>query len=133
MSKIVCTIKSIKTHHSLNVFMLDFEGFELKMISLEIDEKIKNAKKVIVGVKPFAVGILKDFHGNISFSNRLKGYICDIDNGSLLSSIKIKIGKTELESVMLYQTAEDMKLRIKDEITAVIRASELYIVDVCDV
>lgn len=130
MSRLICTIKSIQTHKSLNIVTFDFEGYELKMLSFDVNEMIKKSKKALLYIKPSAVGILKNFSGNISFSNRFKGNIIHIDNGTLLSTIILKIGKTELEAVIMRQSVQDMKLCVGDEVTAVIRASELSLLKV---
>jgi len=130
MSKILANIKNIQCVDSLNFITLDFFGNDLKMISLELDSKVKVGIKALLGVKPTSIAIAKNFSGEISFSNRLQGKIVKIDAGELLYNIKIEIATSIFESIITKQTAHKMDLKVDDEVTLFIKASELSIIEV---
>lgn len=132
MSKILATIKDIKTVDSLNIVTFDFFGNELKMMSLELGNSVQVGIKVLLGVKPTSIAIAKSFNGEISFSNKLSGKIISVDNGELLCNVKLAIANTTFESIITIDSAKKMELQIGDEVSALIKASELSIVEVYD-
>ena len=95
-------------------------------------ENIKVGAKVKLITKPTHVAIAKDFSGEVSYSNQLDAEIIHVENGELLSSIKIRIWETTLESIITKDSSERMNLHIGDEVTVFIKANELSIVEVLD-
>jgi len=130
MSKLIATIEKIQTIDSLNIVSFDFSGNKLKMMSLELDEKIKVGTKVSLGVKSTSIAIAKEFSGQLSYSNQLNTVIDEIDNGELLSSINLKIGEIHLESIITLDSSKAMNLKVGDSVTALIKANELSITEV---
>jgi len=132
MSKIKAIITRIESVESLNIVTFDFYGTMLKMMSLDLSEEIEVGRKVTLAVKPSHIAIAKEFSGMVSYSNQLKATIHSCDNGKLLSSIKLRIEDVMLESIITLESVLKMDLKAGDEITAMIKASELSIVDVLD-
>lgn len=132
MSHIKAIITHIDTLDSLNIVTFDFYGTLLKMMSLDLSEEIGVGKKVTLAVKPSHIAIAKEFSGMLSYSNQLKATIHSCDNGKLLSSIKLHIEDVMLESIITRDSVLKMDLKAGDEVTAMIKASELSIVGVLD-
>ena len=132
MSKIKAIITRIDSVESLNIVTFDFYGTILKMMSLDLSEEIEVGRKVTLAVKPSHIAIAKEFSGMVSYSNQLKATIHSCDNGKLLSSIKLRIEDVMLESIITLESVLKMDLKAGDEVTAMIKASELSIVDVLD-
>ncbi len=130
MSQIKATITRIDTVESLNIVTFDFYGTLLKMMSLDLGEEIQVGSKVTLAVKPSHVAIAKEFSGMVSYSNQLKATIQSCNNGKLLSSIELRIEDAMLESIITLDSVLKMDLKAGDEVTAMIKASELSIVDV---
>lgn len=130
MNIIIATIKEIKNIDNLNIVKFDFHGNTLSMMSLELSEDIKVGIKVKLSTKSTHIAIAKNFSGELSYSNQLKTKIIDIENGELLSSIKIQIEDTTLESIITRDSCSRINLHIGDEVTALIKANELSIVEV---
>lgn len=130
MSQIKATITRIDTVESLNIVTFDFYGTLLKMMSLDLGEEIQVGRKVTLAVKPSHVAIAKEFSGMVSYSNQLKATIQSCNNGKLLSSIELRIEDAMLESIITLDSVLKMDLKAGDEVTAMIKASELSIVDV---
>ncbi len=132
MSNIEARIKDIQTVDSLNIVTFDFEGNNLSMMSLELKDEVQVGKKVLLGTKPTAVAIAKEFSGDISYSNQIKANIEAIEIGQLLCSIKLCTSSTSFESIITAKSAKRLNLKQGDEVTALIKASELSISKVLD-
>jgi len=101
-------------------------------MSLDINDNIKIGTKVKLVVKSSHIAIAKEFVGEVSYSNRLKTTISSIENGELLSSIKLKYFDTILESIITVNSSKRMNLKVGDSVIAFVKASELSIGEVID-
>ena len=63
----------------------------------------------------------------LSARNRLKGKIVDITLGTVTALVTVKVGEDLVESVITKNSAEEMKLKKGDKVTAVIKATEVMI------
>jgi molybdopterin-binding protein len=133
MSVFLSTVSSVESSNSLHIVKFTLGSETLCMMSLELDESIKKSRLVKLSVKPTHVVLSKSLSGDISFENSLKGSIVSIDSGKLLCSVKVALEDTILESIVTKESQEKMNLKIGDKVTALIQASELYIVEVLDV
>ena len=59
--------------------------------------------------------------------NHLKGKITDIKLGDIMAQITIKVGQNVIESVITRQSADELALKKGDEVTAVVKATEVMI------
>lgn len=130
MNRLNAIVKSIDKIESLNIVSFDFDGIELKMMSLELDEKIKSGTKVLLTVKPTHVTFAKNFEGHISITNQFKARIIDIKLGKLLSSAVFKTKNASIESVFTTTSLKRMNLQMNDEFLIMIKASDLSIKDI---
>jgi len=64
---------------------------------------------------------------SISARNHLKGKITDIKLGDIMAQVTVKVGQNIVESVITRQSAEEMGLKKGDEVTAVVKATEVMI------
>jgi len=130
MNKLVATIKKIDTADGLNIVSFDFLGHTLGMISLDLNDNIKVGTKVELTANPSHVAIGKEFSGMVSYSNQLKAKISELENGKLLTNIKLKMADFTLESFITLNSSKKMNLKIDDEVTVFIKATELSILRV---
>ena len=130
MSQMIATVTSIENCDSLHIVKFDFYGQTLSMMSLELDNKIKINTQVKLQVKPTNIAIGKSFSGEISYSNQLKCIITDIENGQLLSSVKLQNFDTTLESIITSTSTKKLNLKVTDMVTAFIKASDLFIAEI---
>lgn len=130
MNTLTAQVKEIKSVENLNIVKFDFGSTALSMMSLELSENVKVGAKVRLGTKPTHIAIAKDFSGEVSYSNQLHVKIIHVQNGELLSSIKLQADDTVLESIITRDSSDRMNLYVGDEVTAFIKANELSIIEV---
>ena len=130
MSQFRATITNIQTNSSINIVTFKAASFTLQMMSLKLNEKVTLGSEVILGVKASSVAVAKEFHGLLSYSNQLPLQIDKIQDGELLCSIQLRSDDFNLESVITKASKERMCLSESDRVTALIKSSDLYIVEV---
>ena len=63
----------------------------------------------------------------VSARNQLKGTVTDVVLGNVMAHITIKVGANVIESVITRRSAEELKLKKGDKVTAVIKATEVLV------
>ncbi|HEV7988898.1 MAG TPA: TOBE domain-containing protein [Candidatus Binataceae bacterium] len=63
----------------------------------------------------------------LSARNHLKGEVTDVLLGTVTALITVKVGDNMVESVITKRSAEELKLKKGDKVTAVIKATEVMI------
>jgi molybdopterin-binding protein len=63
----------------------------------------------------------------LSARNHLKGEVTEVQLGTITALITVKVGHDLVESVITRRSAEEMKLKRGDQVTAVIKATEVMI------
>ena len=130
MNKIIAEVIKIDSVENLNIVNFKYKDNNLSMMSLDLSDDVKVGAKVELVVKPSHVAIAKNFNGEVSYSNQLPTIIKSIDNGELLSSVKLDFFDTVLESIITFSSSKRMNLKVGDEVTAFIKSSELSILKV---
>ena len=130
MNKLYATVTKIESVDHLNMVYFDLSGQTLSMMSLDLNEAIKVGAKVELTSKPSHVAVAKELRGQLSFTNQLNAKIHSLDNGKLLTTLSLDIEGSFLEAIITAESSEAMTLKVDDEITALINASELSILKV---
>jgi molybdopterin-binding protein len=63
----------------------------------------------------------------LSARNHLKGTIDEIQIGDVLAHVTIRVAGGVIESVITKRSAEELRLKKGDEVTAVVKATEVMI------
>jgi molybdopterin-binding protein len=63
----------------------------------------------------------------LSARNRLSGTIEEITLGSVMVHVVVRVGKNLVESVITRRSADDMKLKKGDTVTAIIKSTEVML------
>jgi molybdopterin-binding protein len=63
----------------------------------------------------------------VSARNQLKGEITDIVLGTVMAHIVVQVGENLIESVITRRSADELKLKKGDSVTAIIKATEVLI------
>jgi len=127
MSSLIATVLQVDNCDSLHIVKFDLHGQTLSMMSLDLSDDIQIGTVVKLVIKPSHIAIAKNFNGEVSYSNKLATTISSIKNGQLLSSVKLDFFDTTLESIITVNSSKKMDLKVGDQVTAFIKASEVSI------
>ncbi len=130
MSHIIAEVTNIREINMLHLVEFKFYNINLHMISLDLIDNIDIGKKVKLTINPSHIAIAKNFTGEISYSNKLDCTISSIENGKILSNITLKFFGSILEAIITFKSSESMNLKKDDRVTAMIKATELSILEV---
>jgi molybdopterin-binding protein len=130
MNKLIATITDIQNEDSLNIVSFDYHDVRLVMMSLEISKDLSIGTQVVLSVNPSHIGIGKSFDANLSYSNIIEMKIEDIEIGKLLASIKLNHHDNTIESIITANSTKRMQLCKDDKVVAIIKASDLSILEV---
>ena len=130
MNYIKAAVSRLESVDGITIVTFEKGESSLKMMALEMADSLQEGMEVILGAKATNVSLAKDLEGLLSISNRLPCTISGIDQGRLLCSVKLDFLDTALESIITKDSALRMGLKEGEEITALIKASELSIIEV---
>ena len=63
----------------------------------------------------------------LSARNCLKGEIVELQLGGVMAHVVVRVGENLIESVITKRSAEEMKLKIGDTVSAVIKSTEVML------
>jgi len=129
MNKIPAKVSAIEMQDNLMIVSFAFKEYTLKMMSLELDDSIGIGSEVVLTSKATSLGLAKELQGILSYSNTLKASVQAIENGTLLSSIKLECEDILLESIITKDSVSRMQLKEGEELSILIKASELSILE----
>ncbi len=127
MNQFSATVTKIEHIDNLHLVSFRLGNQTIKMVSLELNELLELNKTVKLSVKSTNISIAKNFTGLISYANQLSGKVTDIDNGRLLSSIKLDVEGFGLESLITLEASLYMELCVDDSVTVLIKGSEVFV------
>jgi molybdopterin-binding protein len=130
MNNLIALVKEIKTSDNLNIVKFDYNGETLSMMSLGLSNDVKIGAKIKLSIKPTNVVVVKDFKGESSCSNQLSAKVIHVQNGELLSSLKLQLHDTTLESIITKDASDKINIHVDDIVTVFIKENELSIVEI---
>jgi molybdopterin-binding protein len=130
MNKIAAIITDIQSIDTVNIVSFDVAGQLMQMMALELDERLAVGSKVIVGAKATNIVLAKERVETISISNQLEVTIEGINMGALLCSVRFDFAGELWESIITRESTLAMELDLGDKIVALIKSSELSIVEI---
>jgi molybdopterin-binding protein len=63
----------------------------------------------------------------ISARNQLEGKVVQVKLGDIMAHVVVKVGKSQIESVITRRSAEKLALKKGDKVTVVIKSTEVMI------
>ena len=63
----------------------------------------------------------------LSARNRLEGKVIEIQFGGVMAHVVVRVGKNLIESVITKRSVEEMKLKVGDAVSAVIKSTEVML------
>ncbi|MDD2384743.1 MAG: TOBE domain-containing protein [Sulfurospirillaceae bacterium] len=133
MNRLSAIVTRIEGEQNLHIISFDFQGVPLSMMGLDLPFGLEIGSHVILGAKPSHIAIAKELQGVLSYSNQLEAKILRIENGTLLCSILLHVKGIALQSFITRRSSERMGLVEGENVTVLIKASELFVLEVLDV
>ncbi len=130
MNTLEAKVSKIESIDGVSIVSFVTLDVELRMMSLGLNTPIEVGSEVLLGVKASSIALAKNLHGILSISNQLQCRIDSLEEGSLLWSVKLLFGEFRLESIVTKSSAVKMGLKGGDEVVALIKSSELSILEV---
>ena len=63
----------------------------------------------------------------LSARNQLEGTVEEVQLGSVMAHVTVRVGNNIIESVITRRSAEDLKLKKGDKVTVVIKSTEVML------
>ena len=63
----------------------------------------------------------------LSARNRLQGKIVELQLGEVMAHVVVQVGQNLVESVITRRSAEELKLKVGDTVSAIIKSTEVTI------
>ncbi len=63
----------------------------------------------------------------ISGRNKLRGKIIEIQLGDIMALVTLQVGENIVDSVITRKSAEELQLKIGDEVQALVKATEVMV------
>jgi len=64
----------------------------------------------------------------ISARNQLEGKVVEVNLGDIMAHVVVRVGKSQIESVITRRSAEQLGLKKGDKVTVVIKSTEVMLV-----
>lgn len=130
MNQIAATITDIQSVDAITIVSFEVAGQAMRMMALELNDTLGVGSKVILGVKATNIALAKERVETISISNQLEVTIEGINMGALLCSVTFNFADQLWESIITRESALTMQLDVGDKIVALVKSSELSIVEI---
>lgn len=130
MNRIDARVTDIKTLEHIAIVSFEASGQPMKMMALALNLPLNVGEQVTLGVKASHVSLAKSLEGVLSLSNQLRVVVDQIEQGALLSQVRLMMEETPIECVITSESVARMKLKEGDAVIALIKASELSIIEV---
>jgi len=130
MNYIRAKVSDIQGVEHLHIISFEASGQKLSMVSLELNDVIKVGSEVRLGVKASNIFIAKETQVNLSIATQLKVKIKALNFGELLCAISFDFAGETLESIITKEMCLTMDLAPEDEILALIKSTDLSIIEV---
>jgi len=129
MNQIKARITAIKRSGEVSIVTFYVAEQVMRMMSLALAPEIEVGMHVTLGVKATSIMLAKGLQGEVSTSNQLQVHVDRMEWGELLCSVRFLFDGVLLESVITRASAEKMSLKEGDAVVALIKSSELSILE----
>jgi molybdopterin-binding protein len=127
MNQFTATVKTIDHVENLHLVSFELGNQTIKMLSLELNRILEPESTIQLRVKSTNIALAKNFTGAISYANQLQAKVISVNNGILLSSIGVTVEGFRLESLVTLESSLEMNLCVDDEVTVLIKGSEVFV------
>ena len=130
MNHIYASITEIQSTQELTLVHFKSKEHSLAMVSLQLNSSIQKQTKVLLTTKATNIALAKEPITQLSHANQLSVTIKSIQKGAILYALELLFEESILESLITAQAAQQMDLKVGDQLTALIQASDLSIAEI---
>jgi molybdopterin-binding protein len=125
MNQLTAKVIHIENIESLHSLTFELNQQVIHMLSLELDSSLKIGDLITLNVKSTDIAIGKEFLGLLSYDNQLKAKVKSVNNGQVLSSIRVNFEGFILESIIGVKASLKMEIKEGDDVLVLFRGSEV--------
>ena len=127
MNKAFAKVVDIKKSGDLCHLFLTTSSLNLGLVMLTNHFEVGD--EITIGFKETAVAISKEKTSSLSYSNQILVSIESITQGEILTKVVGKSIKEELEltSVITANSAKRLELKVGDEVTFLVKATDMFV------
>lgn len=130
MNRIEARVTEIRRTENITIVSFDAQGTPMRMMALGLNLPMAAGTEVVLGIKATNIALAKELRGDLSISNRLETVVAAVENGALLASVTLLFGTTPMECITTVEASRAMTLKTGDRVTALIKASELSVLEI---
>ena len=127
MNKLPGIVSSIKSSGDICLLEVLVEGHLFSVVVIENINTFKSGQHLFVLFKETEVAIAKGFIGKISLRNQFEGLIESIDEGVILSQVRLNFKGKLINSIITTGSVKDLDLRVGERATAFVKTNELML------
>lgn len=125
MNTLHAVITNIVHQESLCYLESEAASISLGILLFDLKPCFRVGSRVKVLFKETEVAIAKGLAGEVSFSNRFPAIVTGIKSGNMLADITLLSAAGELASIITMKAVAKLGLKTNDEVTVLIKASQL--------
>lgn len=129
MNTITAEITNIEHVDAVHVVSFKVAKQELRMMGLELNEKLYVGSMVVLGAKATNIALGREKNAMLSISNQLEVRITKLIIGTLLARVYFDFEGEIWESLITKKSVERMDLHEGETVVAFIKSSELSIAE----
>ena len=130
MNTLVGKIENVTVNGSLSLIQVMVQQTLMSAIVIDTPKTasyLKKGNNIKVIFKETEVIIGKGTAHQISLQNKLTGKIAHIESGELLSKLTLETSAGKITSIITTNAVVNLKLKVGDEVTAMIKTNELML------
>lgn len=127
MNSIRAKVTGIECNENLHRVMLSAGNQVFTVITLELADEYAVGALVDICFKPAHVALAKNIAGEVSIANRLQATVLEIQKGKLLVDMQLESEAGKFFALTTTEAVERMRIVQGDSVTALMKASDLYL------
>ncbi|MBF0586579.1 transporter [Prosthecochloris sp. N3] len=127
MNRIRAVVRSIEAHEALHRITLDAGEERFVVITLELADEYRVGASVDISFKSTHVALARSLRGELTISNRLEAVVAGVRRSRLLAEIDLRSRAGSFTSLITVDALERTGIQEGDRVTALMKASDLYL------
>jgi molybdate transport system regulatory protein len=133
MNKLTGTITQIQQSGAILLVDVDINGQSFSALLIESalqPQWLQKGNAVDVVFKETEVSLAKGLSGLISMRNRMVCRVLQVNQGELLSNVKLQFQNVEITSAITTRSVNSLQIKVGDEIEALVKANEISLMKI---